>query len=64
MLFRSYVWQMKTDHEGLMSVDIAGAKIDTARHIGSAFLVLSFKDKTKEEIVVPLVLNKGNWMMR
>ena len=55
---------MKTDHEGLMSVDIAGAKTDTARHIGSAFLVLSFKDKTKEEIVVQLVLNKGNWMMR
>lgn len=61
---KQYVCQMKTDHEGLMSVDIAGAKTDTARHIGSAFLVLSFKDKTKEEIVVPLVLNKGNWMMR
>ena len=55
---------MKTDHQGLQSVEIAGAKADTARHIGSAFLVLGFKDKTKEEIVVPLVLNNGNWMMR
>lgn len=61
---KQYVWQMKTDHQGLQSVEIAGAKADTARHIGSAFLVLGFKDKTKEEIVVPLVLNKGNWMMR
>lgn len=61
---KQYVWQMKTDHQGLQSVEIAGAKADTARHIGSAFLVLGFKDKTKEEIVVPLVLNNGNWMMR
>ena len=37
---------------------------DTARHTGHAFLVLCFKDSTKEEIVVPMALVEGNWMMK
>ena len=37
---------------------------DTAKHVGHAFLVLCFKDSTREEIVVPMTLKKGNWMMR
>ena len=61
---KQYVWQMKTDHQGLDSVTIAGAKVDTAKHVGHAFLVLCFKDSTREEIVVPMTLKKGNWMMR
>ncbi len=61
---KQYVWQMKDDHKGLDSVTIAGAKADTAKHVGQAFLVLCFKDSTKEEIVVPMTLKKGNWMMR
>lgn len=61
---KQYVWQMKDDHKGLDSVTIAGAKADTTKHVGHAFLVLCFKDSTREEIVVPMTLKKGNWMMR
>ena len=61
---KMYMGQLDDDHKGLASVQIAGAKADTARHAGHAFLLLCFKDSTKEEVVVPMVLNKGNWMMR
>ena len=61
---KMYAWQLKEDHRGLVSVDIAGARADTARHSGHAFLVLCFADSTKEEIVVPMVLHKNVWMLK
>lgn len=56
--------QLKTDHGGLKGIEAGRAVADTARHAGRAFLVLCFADGTKEEIVVPLVLHRGNWMLR
>lgn len=61
---KQYVGQMKKDHQGLVSVDTAGARTDTAKNVGEAYLILGFGDKTTEEIVVPLVLHNGNWMLR
>ncbi len=61
---KQYVWQMREDHKGLAAVEIAGAKADTAKHVGHAFLMLCFKDSVREEIVVPMVLHDGNWMLR
>ena len=61
---KMYVAQMAEDHGGLDSVGISGARTDTARHVGHAFLVLCFKDSVKEQIVVPMVLHGGNWMLK
>ena len=61
---KQYVGQMKKDHQGLVSVETAGARVDTAKLVGEAYLLLGFGDKTKEEVVVPLVLHDGNWMLR
>ena len=61
---KMYVAQLKDDHRGLSAVEIAGAKADTVRHVGHAFLVLCFKDSVREEIVVPMVLHDGNWYMK
>ena len=61
---KQYAWQMKEDHKGLDSVGISRAKVDTARHVGHAFLVLHFKDNVHEVIVVPMVQHHGNWMLR
>ena len=61
---KQYVWQMKDDHGGLHGVETAGARVDTARHSGHAFLVLCFADSTREEIVVPMVQVHGVWYMR
>lgn len=61
---RMYVGQIRETHKGLVSVGIAGAKVDTAQHVGHVFLVLAFADSVKEEIVVPMVSSGGNWYMR
>ena len=61
---KQYVGQMRDDHKGLKNIEAATAKTDTAKHLGEAYLVLVFGDKTKEEIVVPLVLHNGSWMLR
>lgn len=61
---KMYVAQMRDDHRGLVSAKAVGAKTDTARHVGEAFLVLCFGDSVREEVVVPMVLHGGNWMLR
>jgi hypothetical protein len=61
---KQYVGQMKKDHQGLVSVEAVDARTDTAKHVGEAYLLLGFGDKTKEEVVVPLVLHDGCWMLR
>ena len=61
---KQYVFQLRQDHGGLKAVAVAGARADTARHTGHAFLSLCFGDSTREQIVVPLVLHNGNWMLR
>ena len=55
---------MKEQHKGLKSVALASAKADTARHMGHAFLIMSFGDSTREEVVVPMVEHRGTWMLR
>ena len=39
---KQYVGQMKKDHQGLVSVETAGARVDTAKHVGEAYLLLGF----------------------
>ena len=48
---RMYVGQQNDEHHGIQEVRIVRATADTARHEGNAFLMLCFKDSTKEEIV-------------
>lgn len=60
------------DHKGIKQVRVANCVNDTIEGVGGrqdiriadAFLMLSFGDSTKEEIVVPMILHKGKWMMR
>ena len=61
---KMYACQLRDDHRGLAAVEIAGAKADTARHTGHVFLVLCFADSAREEIVVPMVMHRGMWMMK
>ena len=57
---RMYVAQLN----GLHEVRLLRATADTARREGNAFLLLCFRDSTKEEIVVPMVYADGLWLMK
>ena len=61
---RMYVAQLNDDHHGLHEVRLLLATADTARREGNAFLLLCFRDSTKEEIVVPMVYADGLWLMK
>ena len=61
---KMYVGQQQEEHRGIRQVKVAGAQVDTARHRGDVFLVLSYGDSTSEQIVVPMVCQVGVWYMK
>ena len=61
---RMYIGQQNNEHHGISEVRVVRATADTVRHEGNAFLMLCFRDSTKEEIVVPMVQVDGLWMMK
>lgn len=56
--------QQKKDHEGIDSIGISRCVADTATHTANAFLTISYKDKTRETIVVQMVEKNDVWYMK
>ena len=54
----------KEAHKGIQRVEVIRARVDTAQHSGNVFLMLSYGDSTKEQIVVPMVCHDGVWYMK
>lgn len=52
------------EHRSVDSVRLVRAQADTAHHVANAFLMLCYGDSTREEIVVPMVLHNGTWMLK
>lgn len=61
---RMYIGQQKMEHKGICEVRAAGARLDSAGLVGSAFLELVYGDSLKEQIVVPMICHDGVWYMR
>ena len=62
---RQYMTQLEQLHGGISEVCISNVRTDTLTDYTSVFLVLCFKDSTKEEVVVPMVEREnGCWRMR
>lgn len=61
---RMFLAQQQEEHGGIDSVHLMRAEADTARHTGQAYLTLCYRNKEREEIVVPMVFVRGLWMMR
>lgn len=61
---KMFVGQQRDEHKGIGSVSVVNATADTTAHSAEVFLMLSFGDSTKEEVVVPMVQHDGTWYMR
>lgn len=61
---KMFMAQQKEERRGLLDVRVVSAKVDTSLHVANVFLILSYGDSTNEEIVVPMVEQKGVWYMR
>ena len=61
---KMYMNQQTVEHRGIKDVHIVQVKADTEKHAANVFLVFVYGDSTNEEIVVPMVENKGVWYLR
>ena len=59
-----YKQQLDALHGGVASVTVSNVRNDSLQQMMQAFLLLNFKDSTKEEIIVPMVQRGVEWKMR
>ena len=69
---KMFMARQTDEHKGITAVDTVACVHDTipakgdrpAIHTANAFLMLTFGDNEKEEIVVPMIEHDGRWLMR
>ncbi|WP_018464900.1 DUF4878 domain-containing protein [Segatella paludivivens] len=61
---KMFVGQQNEDHKGIKKIAVSNAEIDTIHNTGDAYLLLTYGDKTTEQVAVPMVKRKGIWYMR
>ena len=59
-----YKKELDETHGGVATITVSNARTDSTQQMMQAFLLLNFKDSTKEEIIVPMVQRGGVWMLR
>lgn len=62
--YKQFVREQVKAHGGIAEVSLSTAKSDTLQHLMQVFLVFTFRDSVKEEIVVPMIEHNGQWRMR
>lgn len=61
---KMFIACQQTVHEGIKSAEVKGAELDTARHVANVFLTLTYGDKGKEQVLMPMIHKDGLWYMR
>ncbi len=61
---KMYLAGLRKDHGGISGVKVVDCRSDSTGETAEAYLMMTFADSTKEEIVVPMVKHGGKWMMR
>ena len=54
----------KNERGGIREVRIVNSSYNKKKDSADVLLVLSYKDRVNEEIVVPMIKKNGKWMMR
>ena len=61
---KMFIALQKEEHGGIKSISVASAKADTTAKVANVFLSMTYGDRAKEQILVPMVSHDGQWMMR
>ena len=61
---KQHVRQVESCHHGVKDIEISHTQMDTTLHMMQVFLLVSYGDTTKEEIVVPMVEIDGEWKLK
>ena len=59
-----YKKELDETHGGVAAITVSNARTDSTQQMMQAFMLLNFKDSTKEEIIVPMVQRGDVWMLR
>ena len=62
--YRQFMAQQKQFRGGIVSIEASRAVADSTLNRMQVFLLLNYHDGTTEEVVVPMVLNGDQWLMR
>ncbi len=62
--YKQFVAQQERARGGIDDVRATRAEMDSAASVMQVFLMLSYGDSTREEIVVPMVAYHGAWLMK
>ena len=62
--YRQFAAQQQSAHQGIQEVQSSNVVTDTLAGYTNVFLILSYGDSTREEIVVPMVEHNGRWRMK
>ncbi len=58
------VGQQQEERQGIKSVELKAVQLDTARHSAEVFLILTYGDQSREEILLPMVEHDELWYMK
>lgn len=61
---KQFMATQRKEHGGIASVNVVSARTDSVNGTTEAFLLFSFNDSTKEEVVIPMTQRNGQWLMR
>ena len=61
---KQYMAGMKTKHSGMAGIAVARAEADSLGGYTNVFMIITFADSVREEIVVPMVKRNNEWKMK
>ena len=62
--YQQFMSQQRQAHGRVVSTEATGISQDTALHVTNVMLTITFADSLREEIVVPMVHEGDQWLMK
>lgn len=61
---KMFIANQSKEHEGISEANVIRQERDSLSPTVEVFILLSYKDSTQEEIVVPMIESEGVWLMQ
>ena len=61
---KQFVAQQDSVHHGIDSITLGASHFSAKDNTASVFIIFYYGDKTTEQVVVPMVKERGKWILR
>ncbi len=62
--YQQFMAQQRQAHGNIINTEATGISQDSAAHVAHVLLTITFADSVREEIVVPMIREDDQWLMR